>query len=102
MRFEPRRREGREGGKRGETLSSFFSSPLRVLRAFAVQVSCGGMMQVRRVGVAVLVLVAAGGVAVLPRVLTPDKRDVVIFMGLYTIVGAGLTLLMGFAGQVSL
>lgn len=59
-------------------------------------------MQIRRVSVAVLVLVAAGVVAVLPRVLTPDKRDVVLFMGLYTIVGAGLTLLMGFAGQVSL
>jgi branched-chain amino acid transport system permease protein len=41
-------------------------------------------------------------VAVLPRALTPDKQDIVIFMGLYTIVGAGLTLLMGFAGQVSL
>lgn len=59
-------------------------------------------MAVRRVVVGVLVLVAAIVVAVLPRALTPDKRDIVIFMGLYTIVGAGLTLLMGFAGQVSL
>jgi branched-chain amino acid transport system permease protein len=60
------------------------------------------MMLVRRVGVGLLVLVAAVIVAVLPRALTPDKQDIVIFMGLYTIVGAGLTLLMGFAGQVSL
>lgn len=56
----------------------------------------------RRVMIALLVLVAAVVVAVLPRSLTPDKRDIVIFMGLYTVVGAGLTLLMGFAGQVSL
>ena len=56
----------------------------------------------RRAVVGVLALVAAVVVAVLPRALTPDKRDIVIFMGLYTIVGAGLTLLMGFAGQVSL
>jgi len=60
------------------------------------------MMTVRRVMVGLLALVAAGIVAVLPRALTPDKRDIVIFIGLYTIVGAGLTLLMGFAGQVSL
>jgi branched-chain amino acid transport system permease protein len=59
-------------------------------------------MAVRRVGIGLLVLAAAVIVAVLPRALTPDKRDIVIFMGLYTIVGAGLTLLMGFAGQVSL
>src|SRR5690348_16032727 len=56
----------------------------------------------RRVVIGALVLVAAVIVAVLPRALTPDKRDIVIFIGLYTIVGAGLTLLMGFAGQVSL
>lgn len=56
----------------------------------------------RRVMVGLLVMVAAVVVAMLPRALTPDKRDIVIFMGLYTIVGAGLTLLMGFAGQVSL
>lgn len=56
----------------------------------------------RRVGVALLVVIAAVIVALLPRVLTADKQDIVIFMGLYTIVGAGLTLLMGFAGQVSL
>lgn len=56
----------------------------------------------RRVVVVLLVLGAAVVVAALPRALTPDKRDIVIFMGLYTIVGAGLTLLMGFAGQVSL
>lgn len=59
-------------------------------------------MVVRRVVIGLLVLVAAGIVAVLPRALTPDKRDIVIFIGLYTIVGAGLTLPMGFAGQVSL
>ncbi len=59
-------------------------------------------MTVRRVGVGVLVLMAAVIVAALPRTLTADKRDIVIFIGLYTIVGAGLTLLMGFAGQVSL
>ncbi len=56
----------------------------------------------RRVAVLVGVLIAAVVVAVLPRALTPDKRDIVMFVGLYTIVGAGLTLLMGFAGQVSL
>ncbi|MHB8647289.1 MAG: branched-chain amino acid ABC transporter permease [Thermomicrobiales bacterium] len=56
----------------------------------------------RRVRAALLAVVAAGIVAVLPRVLTADKQNVVIFVGLYTIVGAGLTLLMGFAGQVSL
>jgi branched-chain amino acid transport system permease protein len=59
-------------------------------------------MAVRRVGIGLLALVATVAVAVLPRALTPDKQDIVIFMGLYTIVGAGLTLLMGFAGQVSL
>lgn len=59
-------------------------------------------MPTRRIAPMVLVLIAAVIVAVLPRVLTPDKRDIVIFMGLYTIVCAGLTLLMGFAGQVSL
>lgn len=59
-------------------------------------------MAVRRVAVGALVLMAAVMVAVLPRTLTPDKQDIVIVMGLYTIVGAGLTLLMGFAGQVSL
>ncbi|MDQ6604502.1 MAG: branched-chain amino acid ABC transporter permease, partial [Chloroflexota bacterium] len=56
----------------------------------------------RRVIVGVLALVAAVIVALLPRGLSADKRDIVIFIGLYTIVGAGLTLLMGFAGQVSL
>ncbi len=59
-------------------------------------------MTVRRGVIGVLALVAAVIVALLPRALTPDKRDIVIFIGLYTIVGAGLTLLMGFAGQVSL
>ncbi|MDQ6603367.1 MAG: branched-chain amino acid ABC transporter permease [Chloroflexota bacterium] len=56
----------------------------------------------RRVVIGVLALVAAVIVVLLPRGLSADKRDIVIFIGLYTIVGAGLTLLMGFAGQVSL
>jgi len=60
------------------------------------------MMTVRRAMIGGLVLGAAVIVAVLPRGLSADKRDIVIFIGLYTIVGAGLTLLMGFAGQVSL
>ncbi len=59
-------------------------------------------MTVRRVVIGVLALVAAVIVVLLPHGLSADKRDIVIFIGLYTIVGAGLTLLMGFAGQVSL
>ena len=35
----------------------------------------------RRAVVGLLVLVAAVIVAVLPRALTPDKQDIVIFMG---------------------
>ena len=56
----------------------------------------------RRVAVVGLVVITAGVVAMLPRALTPDKLDIAVTIGLYTIVGAGLTLLMGFAGQVSL
>lgn len=60
-------------------------------------------MPARRTIVAPLaVAVAALLVAWLPRLLTPDKLDIAAFIGLYTIVGAGLTLLMGFGGQVSL
>src|SRR3954462_13841586 len=51
---------------------------------------------------AVAVIAVAVVVIVAPQRLTPDKLDIAVNMGLYTIVGAGLTLLMGFAGQVSL
>jgi branched-chain amino acid transport system permease protein len=44
----------------------------------------------------------AAVVIVAPQRLTPDKLDIAVNIGLYTVVGAGLTLLMGFAGQVSL
>ncbi len=56
----------------------------------------------RRIVTGIGIVAATVVVALLPRTLTPDKQDIVVFMGLYTIVGAGLTLLMGFAGQVSL
>lgn len=59
-------------------------------------------MAVRRVVGMTLAVVAAVVVVVLPRGLTPDKLDIVVTIGLYTIVAAGLTLLMGFGGQVSL
>lgn len=59
-------------------------------------------MTVRRVVGMTLAVVAAAVVVVLPRGLTPDKLDIVVTIGLYTIVAAGLTLLMGFGGQVSL
>lgn len=59
-------------------------------------------MNMRRVVVPVLVCVAIAVAAVAPAFLEPDKVDVLAFVGMYTVVGAGLTLLMGFAGQVSL
>jgi len=59
-------------------------------------------LNARRVVVPVLVFLAIAGAAVSPAFLSPDKVDILAFVGMYTIVGAGLTLLMGFAGQVSL
>lgn len=59
-------------------------------------------MAVRRVvGVAITTVVAVA-IVMLPRGLTPDKLDIAVTIGLNTIVAAGLTLLMGFGGQVSL
>lgn len=57
---------------------------------------------VRRVVMGVIAVAVAVVVIVLPQRLTPDKLDIAVNIGLYTVVGAGLTLLMGFAGQVSL
>lgn len=56
----------------------------------------------RRIGFVALLVGTAVVVALAPRALSPAKLDIATFIGLYTIVGAGLTLLMGFAGQVSL
>ncbi len=56
----------------------------------------------RRFAFPAFLLVSAVIVGLLPQILAPDVRITVAFVGLYTIVGAGLTLLMGFAGQVSL
>lgn len=47
-------------------------------------------------------LIAVGGVLLLPLVLPSALLAIYIFIGLSTIVVAGLSLLMGFAGQVSL
>lgn len=50
-------------------------------------------------GVALVVVVALG---VLPLWLSPFQRSVAIFVGILTIAGAGLNLLTGKAGQISL
>lgn len=57
---------------------------------------------VRRVVMGVIAVAVAVVVIMAPQRLTPDKLDIAVNIGLYTVVGAGLTLLMGFAGQVSL
>src|SRR4051812_48336595 len=57
---------------------------------------------VRRVVMGIIAVAVAIVVIVAPQRLTPDKLDIAVNIGLYTVVGAGLTLLLGFAGQVSL
>jgi branched-chain amino acid transport system permease protein len=58
-------------------------------------------MRSRSLGTWVVVAVAVGTL-LLPIALNDSQLTVYVFIGLATMVVAGLSLLMGFAGQVSL
>jgi branched-chain amino acid transport system permease protein len=48
------------------------------------------------------IVVAAVAVAVVPLALSPSVLSTMVFAGLFALVGVGLTLLLGYAGQISL